>query len=199
MRKGKLIGIIVLILIVVGVYASRGNKGNNTTADNTSAVATERAAATVTATPKATKKPAPTATPVRYQESEALKSFLFNFKDWNRVTDKDVQNAATQFGLNCEDQMGWGGTSWTYTITDPANKDNKLEITFGRPKNENGKQYFSFFWFLAPNSECSFHYYGTWYEKNITGGKTGYWFNLLEFKTLEEAYDYCVSVASGKQ
>ena len=196
MKKGKMIGIIILILIVVGVYASRGNNGNKETANNAGS-----SSVTVTATPKptATKKPIPTSTPVRYQESEALKSFLFSFKDWNKVTDKDVQNAAKQFGLTCEDQMGWGGTSWTYTITDPANQDNKIEITFGRPKDQNGKQYFSFFWFLAPDSECSFHYYGTWYEKNITGGKTGYWFNLLEFKSLEEAYDYCISVASGKK
>ena len=196
MRKGKMIGIIILILIVIGIYASKGNNGNKTQSSNTGSTAVM---ATATTKPEATKKPIPTATPVRYKESEALKSFLFSFKDWNKVTDKDVQNAAKKFGLTCEDQMGWGGTSWTYTITDPTNKDNKLEITFGRPKDQNGKQYFSFFWFLAPDSECSFHYYGTWYEKNITGGKTGYWFNLLEFKSLEEAYDYCVSVASGKK
>lgn len=195
MKKGKLIWIVLLIIIVIGGLANKGKNGNITTTKDTGV------SVMVTASPtsKATKKVTPTATPVRYQESEALKSFLFSFKDWNKVTDTQVRKTAEQFGLNCEDQMGWGGTSWTYMITDPSNKDNELDITFARPKKENGKQHFSFFWFLAPDAECSFHYYGTWYGKNITNGQTGYWFSLLEFKSLEEAYDYCVAVASGEK
>ena len=189
MKKGKQIWVTLLVIIAITVSTGKGYTSNEITSQDTDTYDTN-------ASTMETEEVISTADLPDYQESESLKSFLFGFKDWNKVSDTDVQKAAKKLGLICEDQLGWGGTYYTYTITDPANKDNTLKIIFARADGSR-KLHFSYLTFYAPDVECSFTYYGTWHGKNTRDGKTGYWFDSLEFKTLRDVYQHCISVASG--
>ena len=91
--------------------------------------------------------------------------------------------------------MGWGGTSWTYYLSDDENHSS-LIFSFVAPEEENFVQKLKYLTLSTNASEDEFlYYYSSWNRDNDDDGKYGFYVGEIQFDDLESAYDCYIALA----